>query len=177
MADVFSKSMRSQVMAAIRSRGNKATELRLISIFRAEGIKGWRRGAVLPGKPDFAFHRLRLAIFVDGCFWHGCPWHCRMPKSRPEYWKPKIARNKRRDLEIRKQLRSIGWRMVRIWEHSLKRQDKVAERLRVVLGSGPQRSANDANKAKASIHNGNIRGTPRRVARRDHRRIRRKKVR
>ena len=71
MTDVFSKKQRSQVMAAIRSKGNKTTELRLASILRAHGIKGWRRDQPLFGKPDFVFRRERLAVFVDGCFWHG----------------------------------------------------------------------------------------------------------
>jgi DNA mismatch endonuclease Vsr len=82
MADVFNKTKRSRVMAAIKSTGNKDTELKLIAIFRANGIAGWRRNQKLPGKPDFVFRRERLAVFVDGCFWHGCRWHCRMPKSR-----------------------------------------------------------------------------------------------
>ena len=73
MADVFTKKKRSAVMAAIRSHGNKDTELKLISIFRGHGIKGWRRHQPLPGKPDFVFRRERLAVFVDGCFWHGHP--------------------------------------------------------------------------------------------------------
>ena len=73
MTDVFSKKKRSQVMAAIRSKGNKTTELRLASILRAHGISGWRRHQPLFGKPDFVFRRERLAVFVDGCFWHGCP--------------------------------------------------------------------------------------------------------
>jgi len=82
VADVFTKKKRSEVMAAIRSTGNRATELRLAAIFREHGITGWSRHQPLPGKPDFIFRRERLAIFVDGCFWHGCRWHCRMPKSR-----------------------------------------------------------------------------------------------
>lgn len=155
-------------MAAIRSRGNKATELKLISIFRAQGIKGWRRCADLPGKPDFVFSGLHLAVFVDGCFWHGCRWHCRMPKSRAEYWKPKIARNKRRDLEIRKRLRSLGWRVVRIWEHSLKNQDKVVVRLRAILGNGPQNGLNCVKNVGASTHSAKIRRTSRGALRRDY---------
>jgi DNA mismatch endonuclease (patch repair protein) len=107
VADVFTKKKRSQVMAAIRSTGNRATELRLAAIFRAHGITGWRRHQALPGKPDFVFRRERLAVFVDGCFWHGCRWHCRMPKSRRAYWGTKIARNKARDAVVRKVLRAI----------------------------------------------------------------------
>jgi DNA mismatch endonuclease (patch repair protein) len=119
MADVFSKKKRSQVMAAIRSKGNEATELKLISVFRANGITGWRRNQKLPGKPDFAFHRERLAVFVDGCFWHGCHWHCRMPKSRRDFWFPKIKRNKTRDREVNGVLRKAGWKILRVWEHEL----------------------------------------------------------
>jgi DNA mismatch endonuclease Vsr len=142
MADPLSKSKRSKVMSAIRSRGNKATELKLVAIFRSHRIKGWRRYANLPGKPDFVFTRERLAIFVDGCFWHGCRWHCRMPKSRSDYWIPKIARNKQRDFEIGSKLRSLGWRVYRIWEHSLAHPETILGRLDALLVSGLQNRSN-----------------------------------
>jgi hypothetical protein len=71
MADVFSKRKRSQIMAAVRSKGNKTTELKLISIFRVNGIVGWRRNKKITGSPDFVFRKKRIALFVDGCFWHG----------------------------------------------------------------------------------------------------------
>ncbi|MBI3222072.1 MAG: hypothetical protein HYZ46_03125 [Nitrosomonadales bacterium] len=74
MSDIWSKQKRSEVMSLIRSRGNKATELRLIEIFREHGITGWRRNQKLIGKPDFTFRRERIVVFVDGCFWHG--WSC-----------------------------------------------------------------------------------------------------
>jgi DNA mismatch endonuclease Vsr len=118
--DVFTKAKRSKVMAAILSTGNKATELNLAAMLRATGITGWRRRQPLPGRPDFLFRSARLAVFVDGCFWHGCPWHCRMPKSRGSYWKPKIDRNMVRDKVVGIALRKRGWRVVRIWEHSLR---------------------------------------------------------
>src|SRR5437763_4097366 len=97
MADAISQAKRSQVMAAIRSRGNKATELKLASILRAAGITGWRRHQPLPGRPDFVFRHERVAIFVDGCFWHGCRRHCRMPRDNRAYWQNKIDRNAVRD--------------------------------------------------------------------------------
>lgn len=75
MADVFTKAERSKVMAAVRSRGNRDTELKLAAILRAHGITGWRRQQPMRGKPDFVFRREQLAVFVDGCFWHGCPIH------------------------------------------------------------------------------------------------------
>lgn len=133
MVDILTREKRSQVMAAIRSHGNKGTELKLVSILRNFGITGWRRQQPLPGRPDFVFRRERLAIFIDGCFWHGCRWHCRMPKSRLEFWIPKILRNKRRDTEVNKLLKANGWQVHRIWEHSLKSPQQVAMRLREFL--------------------------------------------
>ena len=90
MTDVLSRKQRSQVMAAVRSKGNRATELKLISILRANGITGWRRNQGLPGKPDFVFRKERLAVFVDGCFWHGCPKHGEIPETNKQYWRLKV---------------------------------------------------------------------------------------
>lgn len=118
------------VMAAIRSRGNKATELKLASILRRHGITGWRRNWPLPGRPDFVFPKAKLAVFVDGCFWHGCPQHCRMPGSNVRYWKAKVARNRRRDRMAVEALRKQGWRVMRIWEHALRRETTVAKRVK-----------------------------------------------
>lgn len=81
MTDIWNKEKRSEVMSRIRSQGNKVTELRLISIFREARITGWRRKQPLLGKPDFVFRQQRLAVFVDGCFWHGCPKCYRRPSS------------------------------------------------------------------------------------------------
>jgi DNA mismatch endonuclease (patch repair protein) len=133
MADVFSKRKRSHVMAAIRSKGNKETEMRLAAIFRVHRIKGWRRHRPLPGKPDFIFPKHKLAIFVDGCFWHGCRQHLRMPQSNRAYWKRKIAQNMKRDRKITRVLRKTSWQVVRIWEHSLRVPDSVAKRIKSQL--------------------------------------------
>lgn len=122
MADVFDRKKRSQVMSQIRSRGNRDTELRLISLFKEFSIKGWRRSYALLGKPDFVFPRLGVAIFVDGCFWHGCSKHSKPPKTNVAYWSAKIARNKARDSLVMRSLRKDGWRVMRIWEHSLSAQ-------------------------------------------------------
>lgn len=142
MADVFNKRKRSQVMAAIRSTGNLATELRLAAILRAHRITGWRRHQPLPGKPDFVFRRERLAIFVDGCFWHGCRWHLRMPQDNRSYWQRKIARNIRRDRETNRLLKRAGWRVLRVWEHALRSSDSVARRIDSKL-MDPHRSCKD----------------------------------
>jgi DNA mismatch endonuclease, patch repair protein len=92
-------------MGAIRSRGNKDTELKLASVLRAARITGWRRHQPLPGHPDFVFRRERLAVFVDGCFWHGCPKHGRQPGTNIAYWAQKLTRNKARDLSVSRALR------------------------------------------------------------------------
>lgn len=133
MADVWNKKKRSEVMSLIRSRGNKDTELKLATILRTNGITGWRRHQTLIGRPDFVFRHARLAVFVDGCFWHGCTMHGRIPSSNQAYWHPKIARNKARDKFVTAALRKLGWRVLRIWEHSLRRPDHVAARLHAAL--------------------------------------------
>jgi DNA mismatch endonuclease (patch repair protein) len=133
MSDVFTPEKRSAVMAAIRGKGNKDTELRMIALFRAAGITGWRRNQKLFGKPDFVFRRERIALFVDGCFWHGCPKpkHAPLPKNRAEWWAAKLARNKARDLEVNRALRNAGWRVLRVWECDLTRANapRVARRV------------------------------------------------
>ena len=140
MADVLSKKKRSQVMAAVRSKGNKSTEVRLAAIFRAYGITGWRRNQMLPGRPDFVFRRCRLSVFVDGCFWHGCRWHLRIPQQNREYWIRKIARNVQRDRFTDRQLREAGWQVLRVWEHSLGKSESIVVRVRRALTRFPERA-------------------------------------
>lgn len=123
--DVFNTAQRSVVMSKIRSRGNAATELRLIAIFREYKITGWRRNQLLPGKPDFVFRDKQIAVFVDGCFWHGCPRCYRRPRSNLKYWDAKRIRNKKRDRQVVKLLSNLGWRVVRIWSHELKNPKRV----------------------------------------------------
>lgn len=130
MADVFTKEKRSQVMSLIRSRGNKDTELKLAAILKAYRIKGWRRHQPLLGCPDFVFRRERFAIFVDGCFWHGCPSHGRKPGTNRDYWLAKLKRNRNRDRAVTRELRHRGWRILRVWEHTLATPIKVADRIR-----------------------------------------------
>lgn len=124
--DVFSKKKRSEIMSLIRSRGNKATELRLIEIFREYGITGWRRNQTLLGKPDFVFRSERVVVFVDGCFWHGCPKCYKRPVSNQVFWDTKISNNRQRDRYVNRELRSLGWQVVRIWQHQLGKPARVA---------------------------------------------------
>ena len=180
MADVFSKRKRSEVMARIRGRGNKDTELALAAMLRAHGIFGWRRHLLIratvassklrverkrPGstsprpapqrgegarnyqpstkdhqltvRPDFVFLKARTAVFVDGCFWHGCPQHGTKPKNNAAFWQKKLTANKRRDALVTRTLKQAGWRVLRIWEHSLRRAN--IKRLSAHAGVGSQR--------------------------------------
>jgi DNA mismatch endonuclease (patch repair protein) len=122
MPDVFTKAKRSEVMSRIRGRDNKDTELALMRQFRAHRITGWRRQQAVFGKPDFVFHKLMLAVFVDGCFWHACPRHQTRPKNNVLFWQKKFAANRARDRLVTKTLRAQGWCVLRIWEHELTRK-------------------------------------------------------
>jgi DNA mismatch endonuclease, patch repair protein len=125
---------RSRIMFAVRSKGNKSTEECLIKIMKNYNIIGWRRNWPLSGKPDFVFPKHSLAVFVDGCFWHGCPRCYTEPKKNAEYWREKIRRNILRDRKNSRLLRSKGWHVIRIWEHSLKNQKVIAKRIKKVVG-------------------------------------------
>jgi len=76
-------------------------------------------------KPDFVFRPHRLAVFVDGCFWHGCPLHATQPKTNAAFWQEKLSTNRTRDRLVTRTLRTRGWRVLRIWEHELKRRNEM----------------------------------------------------
>ena len=110
---------RSRIMASVRSKGNKSTEIKFINVLKSHSISGWRRHYDLSGKPDFVFLKKRIAVFIDGCFWHGCPKHCRWPATNVEYWMNKIEGNARHDKQVERQLKKKGWIVIRFWEHEL----------------------------------------------------------
>lgn len=120
MVDNVSSTTRSRTMQRVRSKGNASTELRLLAILKKEGLSGWRRHASATGRPDFIFPKQRIALFVDGCFWHGCAKCCRIPATNRKYWTSKIRGNILRDRKVGSQLRREGWIVLRIWEHELK---------------------------------------------------------
>src|SRR5439155_20146703 len=137
MPDVFTRTKRSQVMSRIRGTRNRDTELRMVSLLRSAKLTGWRRNKKVFGKPDFIFPARRIALFVDGCFWHrhkGCKFSY-TPKSRSEFWLPKFQQNIARDRLVTRTLRKAGWQVVRIWECQLmrKKRGRVLRRLRTVL--------------------------------------------
>jgi DNA mismatch endonuclease (patch repair protein) len=111
----------SRRMRAIRDRMNKSTEMRFRAILVRAGVRGWRvRPAGLTGKPDFLFPEQRLVIFLDGCYWHGCPRCGHIPSLNRPYWSAKIERNKARDRRNLRLLRGAGYLVLRLWEHELR---------------------------------------------------------
>ncbi len=135
MADVFSKEKRSQVMRSVRSKKNKTTELRLIEIFKQHGIVGWQRNYKVKGHPDFVFLDKKIAIFVDGCFWHGHDCRNTRPSDNAEFWQKKRERNIAHDKEVTLLFERRGWTVIRIWECELKKKNvsKLMLKLRGVL--------------------------------------------
>jgi DNA mismatch endonuclease (patch repair protein) len=112
-------------MSLVRGRRNASTELKLLKLFRASGITGWRRHYPITGKPDFVFRSRKLAIFVDGDFWHGNPDALRIPKSRVDFWRAKIQKNRERDAVVTAELERRGWRVIRIWESALRKSPEA----------------------------------------------------
>lgn len=120
--DCYDRQTRSRVMSRNRSRGTKSTEVKLRALLSGSGISGWRLGhkSDVIGRPDFIFENQHVAIFVDGCFWHGCH-RCRsIPSTNKEFWTTKIGKNQTRDRRVCRSLRENGWSVVRIWEHELR---------------------------------------------------------
>jgi DNA mismatch endonuclease (patch repair protein) len=131
----FGKLSRSDLMSRVRSKGNRTTEVRMATLLRSAHISGWRLHANLPGNPDFSWRVSRVALFVDGCFWHGhnCGRNL-TPKNNAEIWEMKIAATRRRDAAIGRLLRKKGWRIIRVWECQLKLSpDACLKRIRSAL--------------------------------------------
>lgn len=117
--DRISEERRSYNMSRIRS-SDTSIEMRLRRAVWARGLRGYRvHPKGVPGKPDLSFQRWRIAVFVDGCFWHACDRCFVPPSSNTAYWQSKIAKNVERDARVRRSLEEAGWHVVRIWEHEI----------------------------------------------------------
>jgi len=103
-------------MSSVKSKGNSSTELALIKIFKANNISGWRRHQPVVGHPDFVFWEKKIAVFADGCFWHGHKCRNTEPKDNRDFWKQKIKRNMLRDKKHNYSLKNSGWIVIRFWE-------------------------------------------------------------
>lgn len=119
MADIFSKKKRSQIMSKIRNK-DSGIEVKFRKALWKEGFRYRKNDKLYFGKPDLVLKKYRTVIFIDSCFWHGCKRHLRLPSSNIIFWKTKIEKNMQRDMVVNKYYRSLGWRIFRIWEHSLK---------------------------------------------------------
>lgn len=116
----FGGLSRSALMSRVRSKGNATTELKLLALIRYGRLHGWRRNFCLLGRPDFVFPQQKVAVFVDGCFWHGHACGRNLtPKCNSALWQKKIIANQSRDRRNTRALRAAGWRVVRIWECAL----------------------------------------------------------
>jgi len=121
LVDIMTKEERSHRMSLIRSKDTKA-EVKLRKAFWHRGCR-YRIHYNLPGTPDVVFVRERIAIFVDGCFWHKCPRCYKEPQSSRKYWLEKIDRNVKRDKEQSDYLKANGWKVIRVWEHEISKKN------------------------------------------------------
>lgn len=125
MADILTKEQRTYNMSRIRAK-NTGPEVKLRKLLYAEGIRGYRIHCNLPGKPDIVFTKKKIAVFIDGCFWHKCPVCFQEPATRKEFWMKKIQSNIDRDERVNKQLKEEGWTVIRIWEHEIRKEPDSA---------------------------------------------------
>lgn len=125
MPDIFDKATRSLVMQKIRGKTNKSTELKLIELFSEYGIIGWRRSYPAKGHPDFVFLKKKIAVFVDGCFWHGHDCRNTRPKENQEFWIKKREYSKKHDAQVTASFENRGWTVMRIWKCELKNKNRL----------------------------------------------------
>lgn len=118
--DVLTREQRSYNMSRISGRDTKP-EILLRTFLSSKGIKGYRTKSKLEGRPDLVFTKQKIAIFVDGCFWHKCSRCYIKPKTNSKFWSDKINSNVERDKKVNRRLRKEGWKVIRFWEHELKK--------------------------------------------------------
>lgn len=139
--DVISKAERSRIMSRIRS-AETGIEREFRRMLWSRGLR-YRKNFKMEGTPDIAFPGVKLAVFLDSCFWHFCRYHCRMPKSNKSFWRRKLLRNRSRDRATTKRLRRRGWIVVRLWEHQLRANPascitRISEALKRTKGTARQ---------------------------------------
>jgi len=133
MVDVLTKKQRSYCMSRILG-SNTGLEITFKKHMRSGGITGFRKGTKVVGKPDYIFPALKVAVFLDGCFWHGCPKCYREPDTNKTFWKNKISKNKKRDREVSRLLKKDGWKIKRFWGHQIKKKpDSCVSTLKRIL--------------------------------------------
>ena len=140
MADCFTVEKRSAVMSAVRHE-NTAAEIKLCKTLWRLGLRYRKHLRVRGVRPDIVFTRCQVAVFVDGCFWHGCPVHYVSPESNKDFWRAKLEKNVARDSHARQLLEEAGWRVLRFWECEVNRElDRVANAVSEIVRKEAQRS-------------------------------------
>ena len=132
MTDVLTQEQRTYNMSKIRGK-NTGPEIKLRKLLWSKGIRGYRIHFKLPGKPDIVFTKKRIAIFIDGCFWHKCPVCFQEPETRKEFWIKKIRSNVDHDKKVNDLLQSEGWTIIRIWEHEIRKEPENAVKKIIAL--------------------------------------------
>ena len=163
MVDNLKPEDRKKTMQAVKGKGT-SLERRLFSILASMRFRGWKKNASdVVGKPDVVFATKRVAIFVDGCFWHGCPYCKRtLPETNREYWKRKIRRNVTLAKRHNRQLLDDGWAVIRIWEHEMREPFKAEEiKLKIRLAI---RKESKPNEPQGKKHQASKSASSRRVA-------------
>jgi DNA mismatch endonuclease, patch repair protein len=129
MPDVLTQEQRKYNMSRIKGK-NTGPEVKLRKMLFAQGLRGYRVHYNLPGKPDIVFVKKKIAIFVDGCFWHKCPVDFQEPETRREFWMKKINSNIERDKRVDEQLQKDGWQVIRFWEHDIRKNpDEIVKKI------------------------------------------------
>jgi DNA mismatch endonuclease (patch repair protein) len=129
--DRVTREVRSKIMASVRTAGG-TTERKMEKLLRHRGIRGYKKQWPVAGKPDFAWPKSKVAVFVDGCFWHGCPRCDRPSKSNTKFWRLKILSNRRRDARVSRKLRKAGWSVLRVWECRISEERTMSRIMRAV---------------------------------------------
>lgn len=123
--DTVSKKKRSEIMSKVRSKDSKI-EIEFRKKLWGAGFRYRKNSGKYFGKPDVVLPKYNTVIFIDSCFWHGCEKHGSMPQTREKFWRVKIKRNKERDKEVNKYYRKAGWKIMRVWEHDIKKNLNMA---------------------------------------------------
>lgn len=135
MTDVLTREQRSYNMSMIKG-GDTKPEVVLRSFLSDKGIRGYRLHYKLIGKPDIVFSKRRIAIFIDGCFWHKCPKCFIKPETNKSFWNKKIRLNKKRDNIVTKELKDKDWKVIRIWEHEIRNEKIIKRKILDKIGYG-----------------------------------------
>jgi len=152
--DVLTKEQRSKCMSNIKGK-DTSIEVALRSQLWCRGLR-FRKHYKIIGRPDIVFVSARVAVFIDGCFWHRCPAHFIQPKNNDVFWLNKISRNVARDELVNAELKTMGWNVLRFWEHELEDNlnkvassiEKTVQKRILRLGGGPERGPGIAAKPR-----------------------------